>query len=206
MKKYSTPQEEFWAGSFGDEYIDRNMDNQLIASNISLFSKIMNKTKNVHSIIEFGPNIGLNLIAIHKLLPDTQLAGVEINKKAVEKLKELGYVRIYHESILDFSIDFQRDFVFTKGVLIHINPESLKKIFEILYNASSKYVCIVEYFNPSPVEVPYRGHRNRLYKRDFAGEIMKYYKDLVLIDYGFVYHGDNNFPQDDLTWFLMEKK
>ena len=28
---------------------------------------------------------------------------------------------------------------------------------------------------------------------------------LQLIDYGFQYHGDHNFPQDDITWFLMEK-
>ena len=31
------------------------------------------------------------------------------------------------------------------------------------------------------------------------------FPDLRLIDYGFVYHRDPNFPQDDLNWFLMEK-
>ncbi len=31
------------------------------------------------------------------------------------------------------------------------------------------------------------------------------FPDLVLIDYGFVYHRDSYFPGDDLTWFLMEK-
>jgi hypothetical protein len=31
------------------------------------------------------------------------------------------------------------------------------------------------------------------------------YPDLQLVDYGFVYHGDANFPQDDVTWFLLEK-
>jgi hypothetical protein len=34
---------------------------------------------------------------------------------------------------------------------------------------------------------------------------MKMYPDLKLIDYGFVYHKDSNFPQDDVTWFIMEK-
>ena len=29
---------------------------------------------------------------------------------------------------------------------------------------------------------------------------------LPLIDYGFSYHRDPVFPQDDITWFLMERK
>jgi spore coat polysaccharide biosynthesis protein SpsF len=29
---------------------------------------------------------------------------------------------------------------------------------------------------------------------------------LKLIDYGFAYHRDPAFPQDDVTWFLMEKQ
>ena len=35
---------------------------------------------------------------------------------------------------------------------------------------------------------------------------MKKYNDLDLVDYGFIYHRDKNFPQDDLNWFLLEKK
>jgi spore coat polysaccharide biosynthesis protein SpsF len=27
----------------------------------------------------------------------------------------------------------------------------------------------------------------------------------VLVDYGFAYHRDPAFPQDDITWFLLEK-
>jgi spore coat polysaccharide biosynthesis protein SpsF len=55
------------------------------------------------------------------------------------------------------------------------------------------------------VSVPYRGHAERLFKRDFAGEMLKRYPKLRLLDYGFAYHGDANFPQDDITWFLLEK-
>lgn len=32
------------------------------------------------------------------------------------------------------------------------------------------------------------------------------YKDLELIDYGFIYHRDNNFPGDDNNRFLLKKK
>jgi len=31
------------------------------------------------------------------------------------------------------------------------------------------------------------------------------YPDLKLVDYGFSYHRDNNFKQDDVSWFLLEK-
>ena len=39
--KYKTEQEEFWAGNFGDEYIQRNQGDKLLASNLALFSKAL---------------------------------------------------------------------------------------------------------------------------------------------------------------------
>ena len=64
---------------------------------------------------------------------------------------------------------------------------------------------VAEYYNPTPVSINYRGHTDKLFKRDFAGEIMDMYPNLKLVDYGFIYHRDDAFPQDDITWFLMEK-
>jgi pseudaminic acid biosynthesis-associated methylase len=90
-------------------------------------------------------------------------------------------------------------------VLIHINPDMLDLVYEKLFNATSKYILIGEYYNPTPISVSYRGHEDRLFKRDFAGDILKKYPDLKLVDYGFVYKGDPTFPQDDITWFLLEK-
>ena len=91
-------------------------------------------------------------------------------------------------------------------MLIHIHPDHLTTVYDQLYNSSRKYILMAEYYNPSPVSVNYRGHEDRLFKRDFAGEIMDRYSDLKLIDYGFAYHRDPVWPQDDITWFLMEKK
>ena len=202
---FKTGQENFWAGNFGDEYINRNFDAKIIAGNINLFSKILRNTQHVNSVIEYGPNVGLNLIALKSLLPDAKLNGVEINEKAVKILKENKDVKVYHKSILEFKSSSRWDFVLVKGVLIHINPDELKKVYELLYKTSKKYICIVEYYNPKPVALDYRGHKDRLFKRDFAGEMLSEYKDLKLVDYGFSYHLDNNFPQDDLNWFLLEK-
>ena len=80
-----------------------------------------------------------------------------------------------------------------KTVLIHINPDALPEVYERLYKSSKQYICVAEYYNPTPVVVEYRGHTERLFKRDFAGELMDQFPDLKLVDYGFVYHRDNAF-------------
>ncbi len=206
MTGYKTAQEDFWAGTFGNKYTDRNYDKKWLASNINLFSKILGKTKNVHSVIEFGANIGLNLLAIKAILPDIELSAIEINKNAVLELENtVEGVNVYHQSIFDFKPKNKYDFVLTKGVLIHINPDKLHNVYEIMYQTSNKYICIAEYYNPSPVSINYRGHKDKLFKRDFTGEILDKFTDIILVDYGFVYHRDNNFPQDDINWFLLEK-
>lgn len=205
MDTFKTDQERFWAGQFGDEYINRNPIDMEMSGRLALFAKILAQTNRVQSIIEFGCNIGNNLKAINRLFPGTDLSAVEINNMAVESLREWGKATVYHQSILEFQPEKSYDFSFVSGVLIHINPEMLPRVYKLLAAASSRYICVIEYYNPTPVEIPYRGHSGKLFKRDFAGEMLDAYPDLKLIDYGFVYHRDNNFPLDDLTWFLLEQ-
>lgn len=200
-----TDQEKFWEGAFGDEYTERNQAEIWIPSNTALFARILGGTRGVKSILEFGPNRGLNLRALHNLLPWAELSGIEINANAAAELKAWGKAKVYHESILDFTVDYPRDLVLIKGVLIHINPERLGDVYRRLMAASKRYIVVAEYYNPSPVAVPYRGHEGKLFKRDFAGDLLEAHKDLRLVDYGFVYRRDPNYPQDDITWFLLEK-
>lgn len=206
MTDYQTIQESFWAGKFGDEYVGRNQGESCVEANTALFAKVFNRAKGVRSILEIGPNIGLNLRAIRNLLPAVDLSGVEINETAVRELRNWGEMKnIMHQSLLDYQPTEQFDFVFTKGVLIHLCPDLLPDVYQLLYKASFQYICVAEYYNPSPVSVPYRGHDDKLFKRDFAGEIMDLYPDLKLVDYGFCYHRDSDCPQDDITWFLLKK-
>ena len=206
MKTLKNEQQKFWSGKFGKEYVSRNSIQRLSKNSIVLFSKIfLNKTP-PKECLEFGANIGANLAAFKILFPEIKTCGVEINKFAFQHLaKIIGKNNSYNQSIESFKKNKKYDLVFTKGVLIHINPENLNKIYEKLFRMSKKYILIIEYYNPKPVKISYRGHSDKLFKRDFAGEIMKKYKSLKLIDYGFIYHGDLSFPQDDLTWFLLEK-
>ncbi|TGM60702.1 pseudaminic acid biosynthesis-associated methylase [Leptospira vanthielii] len=207
MTKFKTLQEEFWAGEFGKDYIERNRGEQLLASNLGFFSKILRNTASLSSCIEFGANIGMNLKALKLLQPDIQQFGIEINAVAAEKLRDLiGAENVFEGSIFDYSPKTKFDLAFIKVVLIHINPEMLPSVYQKIYDSSNRYILIAEYYNPSPVSIPYRGHEDRLFKRDFAGEMLSKFDNLELRDYGFAYIKDPLFPQDDITWFLMEKR
>jgi pseudaminic acid biosynthesis-associated methylase len=204
---YQTEQESFWAGDFGDDYISRNKTEQLLSSNIKFFANAFSRLRFVGSTLEFGANIGMNLKALAILFPSLSCSGIEINPTAAMELRDnFGAENVYEQSILDFQSEQRWDLTFTKGVLIHINPDLLPVVYDKLYYHSNRYVLIAEYYNPTPVALPYRGHDARLFKRDFAGEMMDRFPDLTLVDYGFLYHRDGNFPQDDITWFMLEKK
>jgi pseudaminic acid biosynthesis-associated methylase len=204
---FKTEQEAFWAGEFGNSYIERNQSDALLSANLNLFSKALYATNGVKNCIEFGANIGMNIKAIKLLLPKINASAIEINKKAAAELSKIISVeKIYNTSILDFEPNQTYDLTLIKGVLIHIKPEELPQVYDKLVASCGRYMLVAEYYNPNPVTVTYRGHNDRLFKRDFAGEIMDRHPQLHLIDYGFAYHRDSNFPQDDVTWFLMEKR
>jgi len=201
---YQTDQERFWAGDFGNDYIQRNQGERLITSNVVLFGQML-RAANVTSAVELGCNVGLNLQALSRIKPDMDLCGYEINETAARVARDLKVAKVVDGTILNkLPDDKQYDLAFTKGVLIHIHPDELGKVYDNLYNLSRRYVLVCEYYNPSPVTVTYRGVADRLFKRDFAGELMDRF-NMRLVDYGFAYHRDRYFAQDDLTWFLLEK-
>jgi pseudaminic acid biosynthesis-associated methylase len=204
--QYLTEQEQFWAGEFGKEYIDRNNDEMLVAHNISLFAEALRRSGPISSVLELGCNVGLNLSALRTLYPTASLSGVEINGTAANIARSrLPNASIHEGSLLANVGDAVHDLVVIKGVLIHIAPESLADAYAALHRRCARWILLCEYYNPQPVEVPYRGHSQRLFKRDFAGELLDTYDDLELYDYGFRYRRDNTAPAGDLTWFLLRK-
>lgn len=204
--------EEFWKGDFGIEYSKRNVG--LVSRNAVFFARAILPVMGIRqpqSVLELGCGTGQNLEALQLLLgTETELAGIEINEQAAKACK-VG--TIHNRSIRDFagylaepeSDLLEWDMVFTKGVLIHQPPEELPAIYDMMYRASNRYIFIAEYYNPTPVEIPYRGYEGVLWKRDFAGELMDQHPDVKLVDTGFAYHRAPQ-PQDDLTYFLMEKQ
>jgi pseudaminic acid biosynthesis-associated methylase len=204
MSKFKTDQERFWASEFGTDYIDRNTSKELYAANLNFFSTALaSLSGHCKSILELGANVGMNVGPFQQLLPGVEITAVEINSSACEQLRLTGCT-VIEGSILDFVSESKYDLTFTKGVLIHVNPSELEAVYATLYDNSNRYILIAEYYSPTPVAVNYRGHDDRLFKRDFAGELLDKFKDLKLVDYGFCYHR-GAFPQDDITWFLLEK-
>jgi len=204
---FKTEQEAFWAGQFGTDYIARNEGPELLASNLNFFTRALRSADRIGSCVEFGANIGMNLRALKLLYPHIRQKGVEINPDAAASLARfIGESQVFQGSIFDYPIAEPVELSLIKGVLIHINPDMLAVTYRKLYDASSRWILVCEYYNPSPTAIPYRGHTERLFKRDFAGEMLDEFHDLRLVDYGFAYRRDPAFPQDDITWFLLEKR
>jgi len=200
-------QHQYWAGPEGNEYTARNLNAKVgsVEANTAMFSRILARTRDVKTVVEFGAGAGNNLRAIHHLMPFVELTAFEINQQAIKEMPTC-VTGILPWSITDPKARItSRDLAFTKGLLIHIPPADLGAAYETLWRASHRYILLAEYYSPTPTEIDYRGRKNLLWKRDFAGEMMFIYPTLKLIDYGFVSRYDAH-PQDDLNWWLMEKQ
>ncbi len=203
---WSTRQEAFWAGEFGVDYIDRNQGPALLASNLAFFANALRRAGRPRDCIEFGANVGMNLKALQLLHPGIDLHAIEINAEAARQLADVvPPANVHCGSIIEYPPTRRFDLVLIKGVLIHVAPEALPSVYDALHGACGRYLLVAEYYNPTPVAVPYRGHADRLFKRDFAGELLDRHPSLRLVDYGFAYRRDPAFPQDDITWFLLER-
>lgn len=192
--------EEFWKGDFGDEYAKRNVGK--VESNIALFARIMAMTDGVESVLELGCGTGQNLQALHAIMPSLNLIGVEINEGAAKRCK-VG--EIHQRAILDPELQITCDMAMTKGVLIHQHPDDLQAVYRKLYTSARRYILVAEYYSPVRVEVSYRGNQGVMWKADYAGELLAEFPSLQVVDYGFVWRLDP-FPQDDLHWWLLEKR
>ena len=202
---FKTDQESFWAGSFGQDYVERNKNEELLQHKTYWLARILARTNGLQSFIEFGANIGLNCLALRSIFPGVESSAVEINATAAQKLRMIQGLEVHQQSVLQFQPQRQRDLVLTMGFLIHVNPDALHEVYAVMARTSKRYVCIIEYYNPKPVSIDYRGEKDKLFKRDFAGDFTIAHPEFKLLDYGFVYHRDAHHPLDDLNWFLLEK-
>lgn len=192
---------DHWTGPEGDQYHDRQTVR--LEANVQLFERALLNC-DFDSVLELGCGDGRNLEALFDWDSTLRLAGVDVNARALERAARYGNVQ---RGSVTMPLPIQigpAGLTFTKGLLIHIPPDHLAGVYQNLYNYSTRWILIAEYYNPTPVEVPYRGKAGLLWKRDFAGEMMDAYPDLRLVDYGFHYHRDD-YPQDDITFFLLEK-
>ncbi len=208
-----------WAGEFGDRYTERNARDTF--SDLLFWSRVLRHIR-PRSALEFGAGDGQNIAALQRLGVGN-LQAVEINESAARRalrncappswccMARSLPAGIGGEPAIIFVGDAlsvaglrPAELVLTKGFLIHVAPDNLQQMYERIYNHSTRYIALAEYYSPQPRMIPYRGQDNALWARDFAGEMLDRFPALRLIDYGFAYRRDVS-PQDDVTWFLMER-
>jgi len=205
-----TPQLEAWAGTFGDEYMDRNdYADWKIALGAEAFRRILYGLE-IELVLEVGSNIGLNLLFINELFKGKiKLYAVEPNRKAFGRLlsckDQLNLEKAWNCGAFQLPLDDASvDLVFTVGVLIHIAPDDLARATDEIVRVSRKYVLCSEYFSHKPEEVLYRGEKGLLFKRDFGSFYLDRHSNLKCVRYGFLWQREFKIF-DNLTWWLFEK-
>lgn len=210
MTPPSTPQLDFWRGSFGDTYTDRNnASTEQVAARVKLWAEILSHAVSAppSTILEVGANVGNNLRAL-KILTGARMYAVEPNDHARSVLLDDDVVVATDLCAGDASSialpDGVADLAFTSGVLIHIPPEHLLSSMREIHRCSRRWVGCVEYFSDKPEMISYRGHEERLFKRDFGSYWLENFPDLRVVAYGFAWKPVTGL--DNLTWWLMEKR
>jgi len=196
-------QSSTWAGKFGDDYTDRQA--HIPGANVAFFARALARAARPKVALELGAGSGENIRALHQLYPHMSAWALEVNEHAASQITG---ARVVRGDMLTTPLpgDCRPDLVFTKGVLIHVPPERLAAAYHLMAAMSSRYVLIAEYHSPTPVEVRYRDQEGLLWKRDFALEFLTAHPDFHPVDYGFAWRHDPQAPQDDLTWFLLERR
>lgn len=200
-------QERFWSESYAEAYIAKNnaFDSSL---GERAWHTMLSGTDTIGSILECGSNIGRNIRVLDALLPSASKSIIEVSKPAYDFVTTQHKLALsFNGTILESNFGSRSfDLVFTMGVLIHLNPDSLIQNMEKLYEYSSRYILIGEYFNRTPVMIEYQGEKNRLFKQDFGRTFIDSF-DVKLVNYGFLWdyvYGPAGF--DDITYWLFEKR
>lgn len=197
---------DLWTGDFGNAYTQRNRV-QSIDARLDMWKVLF--PRECHSVLEVGANIGQNLEAI-SLLTEAEMFACEPNDMAREELvnlfRDIGEpsrnVTADTADKLSFP-DQCADLVFTSGVLIHVPPDKLLKSLKEIHRVARRCIIIGEYFAPSEEMVPYRGHDNALWRRDYGSLFLDNFNDLHCI--GTMFAWKRMTGLDNLLFWIMEK-
>lgn len=193
--------EGVWTGEFGDDYVDRNA--RAFEKRGPFWRDLLAEFP-AHRVLEVGCNLGANLHWISQTVPPKDVFGIDVNSKALEELRTNapgvnGIWSVARE--LPFR-DRWFDLVFTTGVLIHQPEITLPLVMSEIVRCSSRYVLCGEYYSDEVTEVPYRGQKGALYKRDYGRLYSELFPELVLRKKGFL---DIDEGFDRVTYWLFER-
>jgi len=198
----STETEQFWAGKFGNEYLERNqVDWQ---KRVPFFRKILTMTE-IDSVLEVGCNAGQNLRAIQQVDPMISLAGCDVNitagLEAEIALPSADITVAAANDLIETYCGYTFDLVMTAGVLIHIPSDEIRSVMKSIVDLSNRWVLAIEYSSDLAEEVNYRGHAGKLWKRPYGG----IYQDLGLKPVHWCLLGhDDGFGELCTAWLLTK--
>jgi len=203
---YKTDQEEFWARTYAADYIKRNSEFDGPAGE-KAWREMLSETDSISTILECGCSIGRNIKFLNNVLPSAKKSIIELSKPAYDfVVKNMEIQNSFNGSIIESELNGHTfDLVFTMVVLIHIHPDNLLENMQKMFQYSSRYILIGEYFNRTPVMIEYQGQQDKLFKRDFGKFFIENF-NVSIVDYGFLWgHIYDKAGFDDVTWWLFEK-
>ena len=186
-----------WKDNFGDEYTRRNVVDW--RSRIPIFERILDGLE-IDSVLEVGCNRGHNLLAIHDIIGDKEIYGIEPNGYARSLAQREG-LDVINGDICDIPFkDGYFDLVFTYGVLIHIPENMLPRALNELYCVSRHYIVLAEYFSEKDEVIHYRGYDDMLWRRNYLEWFLSqtFPNSVTLIRSGFEKKGR-------ITWWVFKK-
>jgi len=191
---------EIWEGEFGTAYTDRNLVDWRVR--LPAFRQML-EGLSVRSLLEVGCNRGHNLLALSNLLPDGEIVGLEPNRHALQiaRASGSGFSALWGHALDIPFRDGTFDLVLTAGVLIHIPLDDLPAALKEICRVSRRYVLAVEYYAVEETLIPYRGHDDLLWKRDFLRHFQVVCPGLTLLRHG---HWGAEDGFDRTHWWLME--
>ena len=129
-------------------------------------------------ICEVGTNVGNNLIGFPKT---SDVTGVDLNEYALSINKEKHpEFKFDLASALDLPYsDDSFDLVFTRGVLIHIDPTNIDKAIDELFRVSKKWIINLEYFGEDSKSISWKRGDDLLWYRDMKAKWSNYDVEII---------------------------
>ena len=193
--------ERLWEGEFGDAYVERN---RVLDPRRTTFWHRLLAAHPIHSVLEIGCGQGGNLVPIAEAPNAPAVWGVDVNATTLSRVREnVPGVNAVHSVARELPFrDRWFDLVFTMGVLIHQPESTLPLVMSEIVRCSRRFVLWGEYYAEQPTEVPYRGQRGALLKRDYGRIYHDLFPELVVRDEGYLAPEDGF---DRTTWQLLER-
>ena len=153
----------------------------------------------LESVLELGCNAGANLEAMEDTL-SASVVGCDINNLALDIANKKGLIVLWDDAT-DLDIDDNDyEMVFTSGVLIHLKSPDMIRCMKEMNRVSSRMVMMIEYMGDD-IEIPYRGKRSALFKRDYGGIYSVLFPEAELVRTGFL---PREMGFDDVTYWIFD--